>query len=92
MWKFQLLKEKDGFTLYCSKVMYCRSNLRLSSSPFILFPSLSLSLPLSHPLFLSQERYLGGVKKRRRTRHLNDRKFVFEWDASEDTSIDYNPM
>uniref|UniRef100_A0A8C3QE58 Probable ATP-dependent RNA helicase DDX23 n=1 Tax=Geospiza parvula TaxID=87175 RepID=A0A8C3QE58_GEOPR len=33
-----------------------------------------------------------GVKKRRRTRHLNDRKFVFEWDASEDTSIDYNPL
>lgn len=22
---------------------------------------------------------------------FNDRKFVFEWDASEDTSIDYNP-
>lgn len=39
-----------------------------------------------------QERYLGGIKKRRRTRHLNDRKFVFEWDASEDTSIDYNPL
>uniref|UniRef100_A0A8C7TEQ6 Probable ATP-dependent RNA helicase DDX23 n=1 Tax=Oncorhynchus mykiss TaxID=8022 RepID=A0A8C7TEQ6_ONCMY len=32
-----------------------------------------------------KERYLGGTKKRRRTRHLNDRKFVFEWDASEDT-------
>lgn len=43
-------------------------------------------------LTFSQERYLGGIKKRRRTRHLNDRKFVFEWDASEDTSIDYNPM
>lgn len=43
-------------------------------------------------LLLPQERYLGGVKKRRRTRHLNDRKFVFEWDASEDTSIDYNPL
>uniref|UniRef100_A0A7N9ANN2 Probable ATP-dependent RNA helicase DDX23 n=1 Tax=Mastacembelus armatus TaxID=205130 RepID=A0A7N9ANN2_9TELE len=27
-----------------------------------------------------KERYLGGIKKRRRTRHLNDRKFVFEWD------------
>ena len=39
-----------------------------------------------------QERYLGGIKKRKRTRHLNDRKFVFEWDASEDTSVDYNPM
>ncbi len=43
-------------------------------------------------LFSLQERYLGGMKKRRRTRHLNDRKFVFEWDASEDTSTDYNPM
>lgn len=40
----------------------------------------------------NQERYLGGTKKRRRTRDLNDRKFVFEWDASEDTSTDYNPM
>ncbi|XP_031421507.1 probable ATP-dependent RNA helicase DDX23 [Clupea harengus] len=39
-----------------------------------------------------KERYLGGIKKRRRTRHLNDRKFVFEWDASEDTSTDYNPI
>ncbi|KAL2103954.1 hypothetical protein ACEWY4_000822 [Coilia grayii] len=39
-----------------------------------------------------KERYLGGLKKRRRTRHLNDRKFVFEWDASEDTSTDYNPI
>lgn len=49
---------------------------------------------LHSPLILCcpQERYLGGVKKRRRTRHLNDRKFVFEWDASEDTSIDYNPL
>uniref|UniRef100_A0A8B9KSM1 Probable ATP-dependent RNA helicase DDX23 n=1 Tax=Astyanax mexicanus TaxID=7994 RepID=A0A8B9KSM1_ASTMX len=27
-----------------------------------------------------KERYLGAMKKRRRTRHLNDRKFVFEWD------------
>uniref|UniRef100_A0A2K5Z237 Probable ATP-dependent RNA helicase DDX23 n=1 Tax=Mandrillus leucophaeus TaxID=9568 RepID=A0A2K5Z237_MANLE len=24
--------------------------------------------------------------------HFNDRKFVFEWDASEDISIDYNPL
>uniref|UniRef100_A0A6Q2YZE5 Probable ATP-dependent RNA helicase DDX23 n=1 Tax=Esox lucius TaxID=8010 RepID=A0A6Q2YZE5_ESOLU len=40
-----------------------------------------------------KERYLGGTKKRRRTRHLNDRKFVFEWDASEDTLvITFNPL
>ncbi|EDL87045.1 DEAD (Asp-Glu-Ala-Asp) box polypeptide 23 (predicted), isoform CRA_a [Rattus norvegicus] len=46
----------------------------------------------SKELHAIKERYLGGIKKRRRTRHLNDRKFVFEWDASEDTSIDYNPL
>uniref|UniRef100_A0A8K9X302 RNA helicase n=1 Tax=Oncorhynchus mykiss TaxID=8022 RepID=A0A8K9X302_ONCMY len=32
------------------------------------------------------------IEKRWRTRHLNDRKFVFEGDASEDTSTDYNPI
>lgn len=36
------------------------------------------------------ERYLGIVKKKRRVRRLNDRKFVFDWDAAEDTSTDYN--
>ncbi|XP_045911481.1 probable ATP-dependent RNA helicase DDX23 [Micropterus dolomieu] len=46
----------------------------------------------SKELVAIKERYLGGLKKRRRTRHLNDRKFVFEWDASEDTSVDYNPI
>jgi ATP-dependent RNA helicase DDX23/PRP28 len=39
-----------------------------------------------------RERYLGLVKKKRRVRRLNDRKFVFDWDASEDTSVDYNPL
>ncbi|KAK3912947.1 Pre-mRNA-splicing ATP-dependent RNA helicase prp28 [Frankliniella fusca] len=37
-----------------------------------------------------KERYLGLMKKKRRVRRLNDRKFVFDWDASEDTSVDYN--
>lgn len=37
-------------------------------------------------------RYLGGEKKKRRMRRLNERKFVFEWDASEDTSVDHNPL
>ena len=32
------------------------------------------------------------IKKKRRVRRLNDRKFVFDWDASEDTSIDYNNL
>ncbi|XP_018567552.1 probable ATP-dependent RNA helicase DDX23 [Anoplophora glabripennis] len=39
-----------------------------------------------------RERYLGLVKKKRRIRRLNDRKFVFDWDAGEDTSLDYNSL
>lgn len=39
-----------------------------------------------------RERYLGITKKKRRVRRLNDRKFVFDWDAGEDTSIDYNAL
>lgn len=39
-----------------------------------------------------KERYLGLTKKKRRVRRLNDRKFVFDWDAGEDTSVDYNPI
>lgn len=30
------------------------------------------------------------MKKKRRIRRLNDRKFVFDWDAGDDTSQDYN--
>lgn len=43
-------------------------------------------------VFILQERYLGIVKKKRRIRKLNDKKFVFDWDASEDTGNDYNPL
>ena len=39
-----------------------------------------------------KERYLGIIKKKRRVRKLNERKFVFDWDATEDTSIDYNAL
>ncbi|CAF1150612.1 unnamed protein product [Rotaria sp. Silwood1] len=39
-----------------------------------------------------KERYLGIVKKKRKVRRLNDRKFVFDWDAGEDTAVDYNPI
>ena len=39
-----------------------------------------------------QERYLGIVKRKKRIRRMNDRKFVFDWDAGEDTSNDYNPL
>ena len=30
-------------------------------------------------------------KKKRHIHRLNERKFVFEWDAVEDTAVDYNP-
>jgi ATP-dependent RNA helicase DDX23/PRP28 len=39
-----------------------------------------------------KDRYLGMVKRKRRMRRLNERKFVFDWDATEDTSTDYNPI
>ena len=39
-----------------------------------------------------KDRYLGGVKRKKRIRRMNDRKFVFDWDAGEDTSHDYNPI
>lgn len=39
-----------------------------------------------------KERYLGAVRKKKRVRKLNERKFVFDWDAAEDTSADYNPI
>ena len=37
-------------------------------------------------------RYLGAGKRKRRVRKMNDRKFVFDWDATEDTANDYNPI
>lgn len=37
-----------------------------------------------------KERYLGIKKKQRRGRRFNERKFVFDWDATEDTSEEYN--
>jgi ATP-dependent RNA helicase DDX23/PRP28 len=39
-----------------------------------------------------KDRYLGMAKRKRRMRRLNERKFVFDWDATEDTSTDYNPL
>ncbi|XP_066924939.1 probable ATP-dependent RNA helicase DDX23 [Clytia hemisphaerica] len=39
-----------------------------------------------------KQRYLGGVKKKKKIRRLNDKKFVFDWDTGEDTSQDYNTL
>nr|XP_045604912.1 probable ATP-dependent RNA helicase DDX23 [Procambarus clarkii] len=38
------------------------------------------------------ERYLGIVKDKKKIRRLNDRKFLFDWEASEDSSVDYNEL
>lgn len=35
---------------------------------------------------------MGLIKKKKRIRRLNDRKFVFDWESTEDTSIDYNAL
>ena len=32
-----------------------------------------------------RSRYLGVDKKKRKIRKMNDRKFVFDWDAQDDT-------
>ena len=32
------------------------------------------------------------MKKKKRIRRLNDRKFVFDWESTEDTSVDYNNL
>lgn len=40
-----------------------------------------------------RDRYLGlDTRKKKRPRKWNERKFVFEWDESEDNSTDYNPL
>ncbi|KNE66223.1 hypothetical protein AMAG_10461 [Allomyces macrogynus ATCC 38327] len=39
-----------------------------------------------------RERYMGGEWKKRKVRRVNDRRFVFDWDAGEDTSVDVNPL
>ena len=35
---------------------------------------------------------MGIVKKKKKIRRLNDRKFVFDWDGTDDTSVDYNNL
>ncbi|OMJ24417.1 putative ATP-dependent RNA helicase DDX23 [Smittium culicis] len=39
-----------------------------------------------------RERYIGGEKIKRKVRKMNDKNFVFDWDAKEDTSQDYNSI
>jgi ATP-dependent RNA helicase DDX23/PRP28 len=39
-----------------------------------------------------KDRYLGAERKKKRVRRQNDRKFVFDWEAGDDTSVDYNAL
>jgi ATP-dependent RNA helicase DDX23/PRP28 len=38
-----------------------------------------------------RSRYLGVEKKKRKIRKLNDKKFVFDWDAQDDTLVEDSP-
>jgi ATP-dependent RNA helicase DDX23/PRP28 len=35
---------------------------------------------------------MGMEKKKRKIRKMTEKKFVFDWDANEDTSKDFNPI
>ena len=37
-------------------------------------------------------RYLGVKEQKRKIRRMNERKFVFDWEVTDDTSHDYNPL
>merc|ERR1712058_197793 len=39
-----------------------------------------------------RDRYLGAERKKKRIRRQNDRKFIFDWEAGDDTSVDYNKL
>ncbi|EDV26705.1 uncharacterized protein TRIADDRAFT_50105 [Trichoplax adhaerens] len=39
-----------------------------------------------------KQQYLGGIKKKKKLRRMNERKFVFDWEATDDTSDDINPI
>ncbi|PVV03735.1 hypothetical protein BB560_001800 [Smittium megazygosporum] len=39
-----------------------------------------------------RERYIGGEKEQRKSRRTRDKNFVFDWDAKEDTSHDFNEL
>jgi ATP-dependent RNA helicase DDX23/PRP28 len=41
---------------------------------------------------LMKAKYFGEEKEKRKIRKMNDKKFVFDWDAEEDTSMDINPI
>ncbi|KAJ1921652.1 mRNA splicing protein prp28 [Tieghemiomyces parasiticus] len=69
-----------------------RRNSRESRRPSPVRPSDQPDARGDDELRAIRERYLGAEKKARRTRRSNERKFVFGWDAADDTSQDYNAL
>lgn len=64
------------------------SNLTLTpSSSTPTTPSMSTA-----ELEALRTRYLGVDKKKRKIRKMNDRKFVFDWDAQDDTATSASPL
>ncbi|KAJ3405836.1 DEAD (Asp-Glu-Ala-Asp) box polypeptide 23 [Chytridiales sp. JEL 0842] len=56
-------------------------------------PELEPSVPLAEKELQGiREKYMGTEKKKRRIRRMNEKKFVFDWAADEDTSVDFNPI
>ncbi|KAJ3070891.1 DEAD (Asp-Glu-Ala-Asp) box polypeptide 23 [Podochytrium sp. JEL0797] len=43
-------------------------------------------------LLAIRERYMGAEKQKRKIRKMNEKKFVFDWGAEEDTAVDINPI
>eukprot|EP00056_Hartaetosiga_gracilis_P002857 m.57312 g.57312 ORF g.57312 m.57312 type:complete len:856 (+) comp11222_c0_seq1:39-2606(+) len=39
-----------------------------------------------------RERYFGKKAEKRKIRRMNEKKFVFDWEEKDDTSVDYNPL
>ena len=35
---------------------------------------------------------MGAKQEKRKIRKMSDKKFVFDWDGNEDTSVDTNPI
>jgi ATP-dependent RNA helicase DDX23/PRP28 len=62
-----------------------KATLPEPSSPFV--PPMT-----DNDLSAIRSRYLGVDKKKRKIRKMNDRKFVFDWDAQDDTFAEDSPV
>ena len=55
-------------------------------------PSKATAAPVEDEFTMMKAKYLGEEKEKRKIRKMNDKKFVFDWDKEEDTSVDINPI